>query len=243
MKRTLLVVCAVLCSVLVASAQFKPKPFEMKVKYRGEVSVGGAFSNKMSVDAFFFNFKLKSALSRPYLETVHGVMISDYIFAGGGLGLQYYAGKLGELYGLVDTKEGKYTWGALAIPLFVNLKGFFPINDDWKPFLNLSLGGTVVAMSNATCVEDHTDSYEDYYNGNMVKTGSVYDNKHRGGFYCDFGAGVEYKRWMFSLGLQHQVMGIETTCTDYRYDGSVDTDTTGNTAKTYAFYLKVGVSF
>lgn len=242
MKKALLVVCAVLCSMLVASAQFKPKPFEMKIKYRGEVSVGGAFAGKMNVDAYFFSIKMKSALSRPYLETVHGVMISDYIFAGGGLGLQYYAGKIGAVAGDISVKEGKHTWGALTIPLFVNLKGFFPINDDLKPFLNLGLGGTIVAMSNATCVEDHTDSYEDY-NGNMVKTGLVYDNKHRGGFYCDFGAGVEYKRWMFSLGLQHQVMGIETTCTDYLYDGSADTNTTENTAKTYAFYLKVGVSF
>ena len=241
MKRTLLVVCAVLCSVLVASAQFKPKPFEMKVKYRGEVSVGGAFANKMSVDAFFFNFKLKSALSRPYLETVHGVMISDYIFAGGGLGLQYYAGKLGELYDLVDKKEGKYTWGALAIPLFVNLKGFFPINDDWKPFLNLSLGGTIIATSNLTCVEDYTH-IDEYYG---VKTGTIYENKHRGGFYCDFGAGVEYKRWMFGLGMQHQVMGVESTYTDYGYgyDSFVESGTVENSAKTFAFYLKVGVSF
>ena len=104
MKRALLILCAVICSISVVSAKFTPKPFVMKIKYRGEISIGGAFCTQLHVppqSGLLVAGGGETQLSRPFFETVHGVMISDYIFVGGGIGAQFYAGKCGK-----DGKNG-----------------------------------------------------------------------------------------------------------------------------------------
>jgi hypothetical protein len=237
MKRALLILCVVLCSLSEASAKFRPKPFEKTFKYRGEVAIGGSFSTKLHIPpqkGLLVEAGGETQLSRPFFETVHGVMISDYIFIGGGLGLQYYAGECGDdARDWIALKTGAKRWNTLTIPLFVNLKGFLPINDDLKPFINLSLGGSVVACSSAT--------------GEIVNKEYSYVNKRsfklKGGFYCDFGVGVEYKRWIFGLGLQHQRVAQESNLS-YSY-GYGDTETRSYNYKAYinSFYLKIGVAF
>lgn len=217
MKKILLTLCAVVCTVAVASAQLKLKPFEPTVKYRGEISIGGAFSGTAHVDAIV-DAKFNVSLSRPFLETVHGVMISDYIFVGAGVGLQYYAGKLGDLQNYYEFAPESLN--TLTVPIFVNVKGFLPLNNNIKPFINLGLGGSVVACTDLAIVEN------------------TYGHKHAydvdGGFYCDFGAGVEYKRWSVGIGLQHQRMSLTEG-----YDSDVEE------APIYfnSFYIKLGVSF
>ena len=211
MKKVLFTLCAVLCSVYVASAQFRLKPFEFKVKYRGEVTVGGAFSNKLQGKYAGTHVETASEASRLFVETVHGVMVSDYIFVGVGVGLQNYAG---EIY-----KGDGRKWNTLTIPIFADLKGFLPINRSWRTFMNLGLGGSVVGHSDLSYVE----------NG--------FKYKQHGGFYCDFGAGVEYRSLSFGIGLQHQTMRQSETWIDYGM--------THSTEKFYtnAFYVKLGVNF
>lgn len=216
----------------VASAKFKPKPFEMTIKYRGEVSVGGAFCTKLHVpsqNGLLVEGGGETQLSRPFFETVHGVMISDYIFVGGGIGAQFYAGECGDdAEDWIDLKEDATRWNALTIPIFVNLKGFFPINDDLRPFINLGLGGSVVACSNATGVDR-----EDY-------DSRTKEFKHHGGFYLDFGVGVDYKSWTFGLGVQHQRMAQST---EYRYSDPEWNRSYKYKAYCNSFYLKVGWNF
>lgn len=244
MKKVLLIVCAVICSMGISSAQFKPQPFKWDVKYRGEVNIGGAFSNKINLiepdELELVDYKYRSALSRPLIETVHGVSLSNYLYVGVGLGFQYYGGKYKSADGYLYFKDDKDSWGTLAIPLFVNIKGFFPINDNLRPFTTLSFGGTIMATSNATFLETETHYDYDY---------AEYNRKLRGGFYCDWGVGIEYKKWSFGVGLQHQ--RIAQTADYYGYDLDWDGDVIDEERSFYeiaegkfnSFYLKVGIIF
>jgi hypothetical protein len=237
MKKVLLIACAVICTIGVSFAQFKPQPFQWDPKYRGEVHIGGAFSNTLHIpgqeETMHIEFTGKSSLSRPLIETVHGFSLSNYLFVGAGLGLQFYAGEVGDMAdGIVS--EDKETWGMLAIPLFVNVKGFFPINDELKPFTTLSLGGTVMACSNANT----EGSYEDY--GSKYS----YETRVNGGFYCDWGVGVEYKRWSATIGLQHQRYAYKESSTYIsEYDSYSSNSSSKIKAYSHSFYLKVGMVF
>ena len=248
MKKVVFLVCALICSIGVSTAQFKPQPFKWDIKYRGEVSVGGAFSNMMRIppQPETFNIPFETSLSRPTIETVHGVSLSNYLYVGAGIGLQAYAGDLQEAYEWFYTKEDRTKWGTVAIPLFVNVKGFFPINDNIKPFTSLSFGGTAIACSNLNV------EYDDTYNDDGFKIGTQSKSKLKGGFYCDWGVGVEYKRWSFALGLQHQRYTLKETDTyyDWDYDYRKDDYVSVKETETYklkmysnSFYLRVGISF
>jgi hypothetical protein len=195
MKKVSLLILLLACSIGMASAKFQPKPFEWDVEYRGEVNIGAGFGGTIKA----IGIEVADVPAAPSFETVHGAMLSDYLFVGAGIGLNYYPvevrGTVGELY---DDELN-----AVAIPIFADVKGFFPINDKLKPFLNLGLGGSVVAHQTE-------------------------DLGINGGFYCDFGAGVQYKDWNFGLGLQHQSFGLKYS----------DIKCSMN-----SFYVKVGLVF
>ena len=108
---------------------------DILMQYRGEINVGFALGGKPSVAGL----KVESETNYPMLETIHGVLITDYFFIGGGTGLQYYYGYISE-----DATE---KWNTLVVPLFVNMKGFLPVNENIKPFVNVSLGGSFVGCS------------------------------------------------------------------------------------------------
>lgn len=109
------------------------------------------------------------------LETVHGVRINKYAFAGLGLGVRYASG-------MTFTSHGYEVLGEnlCYVPIFVNLKGYYPVTNKIEPFLNLSLGGAV----------DVTDNESD-------------------GFYCDFGAGIRFWKFALGLGMLHQSFSVE----------------------------------
>lgn len=194
----------------------------------------------------YISMPVATSLSRPILETVQGVLLSDYLFAGAGVGLQAYMGDLEGAYEWFDTKEDETTWGMVAIPMFINIKGFLPINNQFKPFTSLSLGSTIIPNSNVNCVTDDT------YIDDDTKVGSVDTHKMKGGFYCDLGIGVEYNRWILTLGFQRQRYTSidERIWYDYEYDYSKNEcipakETHLDKIKLYSnsFYLKIGISF
>lgn len=261
MKKLLLIVCAVVCSTFYVLAQehstligaeqpnlqatSAKKTVNWTPKYKGEVNIGYAITG----DRFIWDYEysdsdgefehategyMRTVLSRPLIETVHGVEIGPYFFIGAGIGVQYYYGKLNEFQHLADdaayvNESGKPSdsWNAIMLPIFANIKFMYPVNNKLTPFVNLGLGGTVGCYSsiNYKYVED---DYEEV-------------SRARGGFYCDFGAGIRYKSLNFSLGLQHQVFGIGYKGTD-SYDGYYCEE--GKlSAKTNALYVKIGLNF
>ena len=88
--------------------------------YEGEVATGyavGVSESYINLDRFVF-------------ETVHGVRINEYVFAGAGVGLNIFTG-----------------FEDLAIPVilpaFVNAKGYYPVSDKFSVYASLDLGAAV----------------------------------------------------------------------------------------------------
>lgn len=211
MKKYLLLFIAIAGVTLSANAQI-----DLNVKYRGEVNVGFATGGTLHMELEDFN----TNVSRPFFETIHGVTITKYAFIGGGIGLQYYYGPI--IKNFPDDK-----WKALTFPLFISAKGMYPVNDNFAPFISLNLGGSIVATSEFNKLKNV-----------MTDEGiRVNNTKLKGGFYCDFGAGIQYKKFNIGIGLQHQVFALNMN-TDL-YSG---TNIRGE-MKFTSFYAKLGLTF
>lgn len=64
--------------------------------------------------------------NRINLHSTHGVKVNKYFFAGAGIGLDYY--------------HELYDKGELMMPLYVNAKGYLPINEKIAPFVSAKIG-------------------------------------------------------------------------------------------------------
>lgn len=193
----------------------------LSIWYQGEVSLGFATTGKATGNDDGHSYKVNSDFSRPFIETVHGVRLTKYAFVGLGLGLQYAYGKCStdsyydNYYDEYYTDDSK--WNTLLMPVFVNLKGYYPVNDDFAPYLTTSFGVSPILMSDLS-----------YTNGS-------YETKHKGGFYCKLGVGLNYKKFIFDFGLMHQGMANK----DY-YNGN---DNGKVKISTNSFYANIGFLF
>ena len=233
----------------IAKAPKVRKPIDWSIRYKGEVNLGYAITGKNTEWEYEMNVeyngksdsesgdegKLQTVFSRPLFETIHGVEIGPYFFVGAGIGLQYYCGKLldfqmgDEQAASIGISKPAKRWNAVMLPIFADIKFMYPLNNDFTPYIDLGLGGTVA------CTSALNFSYSEYDGESSQKL--------RGGFYCNFGVGFHYKKLNVSLGLQHQGLKIAS---HYKYEeyynGTVTEDTTLST-KVNAFYIKVGVNF
>ncbi len=145
------------------------------------------------------------------LETIHGVRINKYLFIGGGIGAQW----------IHDLSKDELDMSvALNLPIFANIKGYYPINDKIAPFLNLSLGGAIVLG---------------YGHGHVSETnGRLYDSfVPNGGFYCDFGAGIKLNKFTIGLGMINNSFNLN-------YHNGADRDTPFSKV---SFYFKIGLQW
>ncbi len=211
------------------------------VSYQGELNVGYAISGKLKNDA---GEAIKTNFSRPFVETIHGVRIGDYLYAGVGVSVQYAYGNW--VTGDDSIQFASYTsdlkWNTLNLPIFLNLKGYYPVSDDFQPYVSVSLGGSMILSSdlNVSASEEHRSPQQGgfhYY--------ETVDLKHKGGFYYDFGLGFNYKKLNFGFGLMHQTMKIkgeysEDWVSNSKYDYSESEQATW---KVNSFYVKVGLKF
>lgn len=153
---------------------------KVSVWYEGDFSVGFAAGGKATISEDGYSETLKTNLSRPYIETVHGVHITKYAFVGLGVGVQYAYGKINTEY------DDSNNWNTLLMPVFLNLKGFYPASDDFAPYITTSLGASPVLMADDT-----------------------FDSALKGGFFCKVGAGISYRKFLFDFGLMHQNMTLD----------------------------------
>lgn len=89
-----------------------PAPHASTVWYQGEVDLGFAVGGDEATG--------------PILETVHGIRITKYAFAGVGVGLHY----------LIQD-------GDPLVPVFADFKFYYPVNKNIAPFLNIDAGSEV----------------------------------------------------------------------------------------------------
>ena len=260
MKKLLLILVAA-CTILSVSAQTtktKTLSVNFDLVYKSEVSVGFAATGShfkyvdigpgyggggdtgigyMPYDgtraANGYSGVVHTVFSRAFVETIHGFQVGKYLFAGFGVGLQYYCGKLYDFQPHADAAamlKGKSKspnrWNALSLPIFVNARGMYPVKRDLIPFVNLGIGGTPVFTSAINYSPDR-------YTGGQSGKVSL-----RGGLYCDFGAGVRWKDYSLSIGLQHQGLKAVTS-----YEVGNTTESFKTKMKTNAFYVKASYHF
>lgn len=185
---------------------------ERDVKPQFEVNVGFITGGKLKTKIEGHE-KVKTNLSRPYLELLGGVRLGDFLFAGVGTGVQYAYGEC-ELVSLATDISGKgapETWGSVSIPIYGNVRGYIPTRYVVEPYITVSIGGHVVATSNF--------SEEGY-------------GKLRGGLLMKFGAGLNISNFNLALGLASQ--NLEWVDTE-----GVTMFKAGNNA----FYIEAGVTF
>ncbi len=192
-------------SVSTISSSQKNPTIKTGVRYQGELNFGYATGGKLNYEE---GDSEKTNFSRPFIETIHGVrMLNDYLFVGVGVGVQYAYGDLN------DDPEYSQSWDTMAIPIFVNVKGYYPLGGNFAPYLSLSMGSSIFAMSSLT------DAY--------------YEEKLKGGFYTAFGAGFTFRKLNVGFGLMHQGMKLVDTSDDEEYfKGSVN-----------SFYVQLGFKF
>lgn len=180
------------------------------VKPQFEANVGFITGGKLNTKNFG---KVKTNLSRPYLELLAGVRLGDFLFAGVGTGVQYAYGECNLISVATDIsgKGSPETWGSVSIPIYANVRGYIPTRIIVKPYISVSIGGHVVATSNF--------SQEGY-------------GKLRGGLLMKFGAGMNIANFNFALGLASQNLEWIDTA-----------DVTMFKAGNNAFYIEVGATF
>lgn len=140
---------------------------KVDIWYEGEVNIGygagGSFTGDVDGDAKY---------ARPFIETVHGVRITKYAFVGAGVGFQY----------ATDDR-----WKVGMMPIFLNLKGYYPVSESFAPYVSVDLGyGIGIAGTDDFGEDEGLDL--------------------KGGFYASYGLGLNYKRLNFGLGWQRQNM-------------------------------------
>jgi hypothetical protein len=209
MKRILL---AVVAAIGLVSTSFE---FEPLVRYSGEVNIGFASGDKLM---YGDDLALDTSLSRPFLETIHGVAIGQHLFVGAGIGIQGYLGAW-------DLEYPDEKWKTITLPMYVNVKGMLPMAT-LSPYVSVSLGGSIVPYSGS----DISISIKEY----------SFSTRLKGGFYCDVGLGVNILKWLnVCAGMQHQRFGYKFVISDSYFPESDNDDGYNGTS----WYLKVGFSW
>lgn len=120
--------------------------------YESEMNIGYGGGGKTETEGMTFG--------RIFAETVQGLRINKYAYTGIGIGFQYS-------YGL----------DVAFLPIFVDLKGYYPLNQKIAPYIAVDLGYAL---------------------------GLTREDSDMSGFYTTIGAGCNYLKWNFGLGYQYQ---------------------------------------
>ncbi len=180
-KLLIMTVVAIFAAPMVSQAQkttvtrvnrektYQTNSHKVDIWYEGELNVGYGMGGTSKFDGE----SMDAHYGRPFIETVHGVRITQYAFVGAGVGFQYACDE---------------QWTVGMMPVFLDLKGYYPVNDDFAPYVAIDLG----------------------FSFGVAETKNFADGGDlKGGFYASYGIGLNYKRLNFGLGWQHQGMKIE----------------------------------
>lgn len=104
--------------------------FEGYPKYQGEITFGYGLG--------VGNVAKVLNLDRIVVETVHGIRINPYLFAGAGLGINYFYADLFE-----DSGIGGMPDSGIVLPVFVNGKAYCPVGRNTSLHLSVDLGAAI----------------------------------------------------------------------------------------------------
>lgn len=135
-------------------------------RYQGELNFGYGLGGKMSSNGM----SVDAGYERVFVETVHGMRIMPYLFAGVGVGMHY-----------------GYNAETIAVPVFLDVKGYYPVTDKFAPYIALDFG------------------YSPMVSGDVD-----------GGAYVSYGLGLNYGKLNFGLGWQYQGVHMDYSTVSYK---------------------------
>lgn len=100
--------------------------------YEGEVAIGYSFDATFNYDNPIMDYAV--------FETVHGVRIIPYLFSGVGTGLHIFPWTKIRNRNNSASLYDKY-YGAMMLPVFFNVKGYYPSSDKFAVYLSADFGG------------------------------------------------------------------------------------------------------
>ncbi|MDE5730725.1 MAG: hypothetical protein K2H81_04275 [Alistipes sp.] len=101
----------------------------VRPRYQGEISFGYGLCVS--------DFGSELDLHRIVFETVHGVRVNPYFFAGVGVGVNCF---FQDLYGFVGDQVVELGTGGTVLPVFADFKGYYPVSDKFAVYLAWDLG-------------------------------------------------------------------------------------------------------
>ncbi len=126
-----------------SATESRPKASGKFPKYQGEIAVGYGVGVGAASDVINTN--------RIVVETVHGARINPYVFVGAGLGINYFYGLLDD-YNLYQGDDDTAT----ILPLFADIKGYYPLSKKTAIALSLDLGAAIGIGGIASGAEFYT---------------------------------------------------------------------------------------
>lgn len=138
------------------------------IRFRGEFNVGLTFGKIKILDE-----KSPNTGYAPYGSFMAGAKIGDYFSIGAGAGFKY-----------ITYSDSGGSISASLIPIFADIKVYYPATDAISPFLLFDIGYGIAVSSK-------------FY-------GMDFDSYFKGGLAMKFGAGIQISSFMLSLGYDSQ---------------------------------------
>lgn len=160
MKKVLLLI-GLMCLLMPGLASAEGFKWTMNPQYSGEVHIGYGTSSSNEY----------AYMGRAMVGTVQGLKLNQYATVGLGIDgimyTHYYKGQ-------------DLSW---AMNTYFDMRGFYPINDEFSCFIDLGLGVNF----------------------------NLHPSSGGAKFFCEFGPGIKYKKYTLSLGLQNIGTGKGTS--------------------------------
>ncbi len=221
MKKVLLLT-VVLFALVSANAQFintpssqsQPKT-QTKSSSSGDVTFCGEFNAGMMIGKTKYDDeKIDGTMIAPVFTGTFGVKMNDYLFLGAGVGFKYMTQNWKERWSLGDEYYAydKYTISSIMLPLYVELKVLFPVNEIVYPFVMADFGYSVRLAGELKCDFDRYEYGDGHYTG-------TYKVDTKGGLYYKFGGGVTISDFIIALGYECQKFGVKDFDKDFKSSG------------------------
>lgn len=143
--------------------EFNTRPFIKKTLFNAYAEFGAWF------DAGDFS---------PIILMTLGARIKDYVFVGLSIGPEIWCGESTYINTTLTHRYTFWEFQGINLPICVNARAFYPINPNFSPFLDLSVGTTL-----------------------WFYEGEIWDVTAK----IRVGAGIEWKRLVFSLGYNCEI--------------------------------------
>lgn len=167
--KKLLLIAILSIATTIAHAQFVSGGNSYKSSSRTSSGLYSSGEGARMSGSVGLGIQVASQAAGPCLDWDLGCRIRDYVYAGLGFGLHTY---------MNFTSYSDYL--VMTVPIYGNIKGFLPLQENLMPFISFSLGGQMAWLP------------------------LIYDDL-MGGFYTNVAAGIEFGKHQISAGYELSV--------------------------------------